>query len=432
MSNIFIEKKKENKSIDTTNSVNISNNKNTLGIIKHCPPATKEWHNSIYSYNKNYAKFLPVSDKIISNLIKSYFDLFYPLKNKEIKKSSFKRKLKFKRLMFRLKRSSVNKIFISKAELKHTNSKVIATLYTYNAQEKYLTNKIKNLDTSMQITNKVFLEKIKLIKFQVAKIAKQVMKEKSFLLNNSNITLDNFKLYETLLYKNFIKKSLKKEILAIYYLRLLYFNKSKFEYTRLFPLSKIISKIYGKKVEFNIVNLKYIYLNSDIYSQSIAIKLKNRKSRLLRVIKSCMSIVNIPNLNKLDFKYDINNLNKNLYNGHLKRFYAFNTTNKDILNQLLLKMFNKNQSLSYVEKTVLNSIRYKPVTGVRTEISGRISRRFTASRSVFKFMYKGSLKDIDSSYKSLSSTMLRGYVKPNTQYTKISSKTRNGAFGLKG
>jgi hypothetical protein len=28
--------------------------------------------------------------------------------------------------------------------------------------------------------------------------------------------------------------------------------------------------------------------------------------------------------------------------------------------------------------------------------------------------------------------MLRGYVKPNTQYTKISSKTRNGAFGLKG
>jgi hypothetical protein len=61
-----------------------------------------------------------------------------------------------------------------------------------------------------------------------------------------------------------------------------------------------------------------------------------------------------------------------------------------------------------------------------------LTRRFTASRSVFKVKWIGSLKNIDSSYKGLSSVMLRGHLKPNLQYSAISSKTRNGAFGLKG
>jgi hypothetical protein len=66
------------------------------------------------------------------------------------------------------------------------------------------------------------------------------------------------------------------------------------------------------------------------------------------------------------------------------------------------------------------------------EAKGRLTRRFTASRSVFKIKWKGSLKNIDSSYKGLSSIMLRGQVKPNLQYSIVNSKTRNGAFGLKG
>jgi hypothetical protein len=61
-----------------------------------------------------------------------------------------------------------------------------------------------------------------------------------------------------------------------------------------------------------------------------------------------------------------------------------------------------------------------------------LTRRFTASRSVFKLRWKGSLKNFDSSYKGLSSVILRGHVKPNVQYSIVNSKTRNGAFGLKG
>jgi hypothetical protein len=46
--------------------------------------------------------------------------------------------------------------------------------------------------------------------------------------------------------------------------------------------------------------------------------------------------------------------------------------------------------------------------------------------------WKGSLKNIDSSYRGLSAVMLRGHVKSNLQYTMTNSKTRNGSFGLKG
>ena len=46
--------------------------------------------------------------------------------------------------------------------------------------------------------------------------------------------------------------------------------------------------------------------------------------------------------------------------------------------------------------------------------------------------WKGGLKNVDSSFRGLSAIMLRGYLKSNVQYYLISSKNRNGAFGVKG
>jgi hypothetical protein len=46
--------------------------------------------------------------------------------------------------------------------------------------------------------------------------------------------------------------------------------------------------------------------------------------------------------------------------------------------------------------------------------------------------WKGGLKNEESSFKGLSTIMLRGHVKSNIQYSFINSKTRNGAFGIKG
>jgi hypothetical protein len=66
------------------------------------------------------------------------------------------------------------------------------------------------------------------------------------------------------------------------------------------------------------------------------------------------------------------------------------------------------------------------------EASGRLTRRYTASRSISKLRYKGNLLNIDSSYRGLSSVLLKGNLKSNLQYTKLKSKTRIGSFGLKG
>jgi len=228
-------------------------------------------------------------------------------------------------------------------------------------------------------------------------------------------------------------------MLSLYYKHLLYFNKLKFEYTYLTKLNSLISKVYKKKIEFNIVNLKYLYLNSDILSESIVLKLKNRENRFLAVLKTLMNMIRIEGLNKIT---EINNFNVR----RTKEFLQINKINKfnfsslfttelcykkDNLNQLLIDIFSEGNTNNF-ENIILYLIKYKTVNGIRLEARGRLSKRLTASRSLFKFKYKGSLKNIDSSYNNLSSVLLRGHLRSNIQYTKISSKTRNGSFGIKG
>ena len=72
------------------------------------------------------------------------------------------------------------------------------------------------------------------------------------------------------------------------YKQLLYINKTKFEYSYLQGLINLIRKIYKKNVEFNIINLKYFYLNSDIFAQPLVLKLR-RKRKLSRYLKRLVS-----------------------------------------------------------------------------------------------------------------------------------------------
>ena len=181
--------------------------------------------------------------------------------------------------------------------------------------------------------------------------------------------------------------------------RLISFNRSKFNNLvlslRNLGLSSLIEKIYGKKVKIKLVELKSIYLNSDVFSSAVALKLRDRKNKAVRILrKAILQMVKIPDLHTL-ITFDDN-----------------------------IKTINKNN--------ILNTIKQQVVSGVRFEASGRLTRRLTAMRAVFKYRYVGSLKNIRSSFNNKPSTMLRGYVKANSQYTLINSKTRNGSFGLKG
>jgi hypothetical protein len=227
------------------------------------------------------------------------------------------------------------------------------------------------------------------------------------------------------------------------------FNKAKFSRNLLIKLTPLLRNLYNKEVIFNIVNLKKMHLSSDIYTQAIALKLKNRDNKLYRVLKSSLRKVKLSDFRKIDEKK--NKPNKDEFMDNKIRNSLINTMFtkddvKDPLNNLLLRFFPstenlkksvikygfvKNYSIS-LKDYVLMYLKHIKIRGIRVEAKGRLTRRFTASRSVFKMKWKGGLKNVDSSFRGLSTIMLRGYVKSNAQYSFTSSKNRNGAFGVKG
>ena len=411
---LLFKKKISNIYYNNNNNLILSNIEKMINTVKHFPPANKEWINSIYSYNSKKIKHLIVKDKILFNIIKSYFNLY------NIKEQN---KININNVHIRFKRLSNLKIFVSKAEIKHTNAKATITIYIYNRQKVYLINKINNI----LILNKL-IEMIKLIEEQNIKISEQIKKEKN-LINCPIILQDTIKIYEDQRYRDFILKSLEKKIFTIYIKQLLHFNKSKFEDTYLFKLNNIIRKIYEKNIDFNIVHLKYIHLNSDILTQSIILKLKRKKNYVLKVLKKLFKFIKISPLNKVILiRYIENDLMNKIYNS----INIYNKNYNDNLNQTLFSLFSLKNKKMNLESLILNSIKHKYINGIRLEAKGRLSKRRTASKSVFKLKYKGSLKNIDSSYKGISTIILRGHIKSNIQYTKLNSKTHNGSFGIKG
>jgi hypothetical protein len=366
---------------------------------KHHPTAVREWNNSMYVFNKNTLNLIPQATELVNKLIKSYFNL-YNLK--------LERKIRSSRLLRRLRKLSSNKIYVSNGEFKHTNNKVVITLYLFNRQKFNLDKKIKKAFYKAWSNQDVLNKRLLLLQAKAIQSIKKWNNKKLVLIdimeshtkNKQILDYKGLSKYIILFYKKLCLKSLDKYLLHKYYQQLVFINKSKFNYNYLQYLKKYLEKIYNKNVEFNLVNLRRFYLNSDILSESITIKIRKNRRKLLKF------------LNTLKRKVKIRN-KKNI-------FY------QPILNKL------NNVDKKHLEEVVLRNIKYKHVTGFRLETSGRLTRRYTASRSVSKLIYKGNLLNIDSSYRGLSSVLLKGNLKSNLQHTKLKSKTRIGSFGIKG
>jgi hypothetical protein len=69
--------------------------------------------------------------------------------------------------------------------------------------------------------------------------------------------------------------------------------------------------------------------------------------------------------------------------------------------------------------------------GARLVVKGRLTKRYRADRSVYKLKWKGGLKNIDSSFKGLSTVMFRGYLDSNVEKSRLNSKRRIGSFGVR-
>lgn len=436
---------------------------NLAGRPKFYPPAVVEWFNSTYSYNKNTSKLLPAAFKTTFKLAKSYLNLYC---------RKLEKKVGLRRLRGRFKRLSTNRILTSRPELKHTNDRVIVTIYVYNRQAKYYFNKIKRIASIDNLHN--FLAKsykkrpssnvkINTIARKTLKIRSKVNKHKNLALKMLNLKSRTehmkYNKYDILNLKNYVFKSLRREIFSIYYKQFISLNKSKFEERYLLPLTNVVKKIYSKKVQFNVVSLRYLYLNSHIFSQTLVTKLSNRKNKLLRVLKNSLLMFKVPSMDRAVIYDEIYNKKRILENIRLDNLISNfsdsqckqENNEKDILqlslcktdsNGLLEKLkdftssspnnLRKSPYPLYMQDTILKLVKHKYVSGVRIEVAGRLTRRNRADRSIFKVKYKGNIMNMDSSYKGLPTVLLRGFAKSNLQYSNLKSKVRIGSFGLKG
>ena len=367
---------------------------------KHFPVSTREWNNSIYVYNKNALNIISTVAVSSIKLIKSYFSLYnYKLE----------RKIRNDRLLRRLRKLSSHKIYVSNAESKHTNNRVVISLYLFNRQRiNYIKKFIKSRFISKGLIN--LKSVIKFVKIRGMDSLCRANKKKLVLTNlfkpykKEVLSFKGLSKYITRYYKKLIIKFLTKVKLYIYYRQLLFINKSKFNYTYLQHVKKYLEKLYNKNVEFNLVNIRRFYLNSNILSESLTLKIRKNRRNLLK------------KLNTIKRKVKVQDKKSTLYES----------------------FFNKSQSRNaYInpkslEMVVFGNIKHKHISGFRLQASGRLTRRYTASKSISKLIYKGNLLNIDSSYRGLSSVILKGNLKSNVEYTKSKSKTRIGSFGIRG
>jgi predicted nucleic acid-binding protein len=208
-----------------------------------------------------------------------------------------------------------------------------------------------------------------------------------------------------------------------------YIEMYKLRYTNLYliPIKNLVNKIYKKKIVFNIINLKNYFLDSNIITNIIASKARKRKNKISTVLTAALTRVRTPVLSKnLITREKKKLIIKNDY--FLFKNKELSDSNNNI-DKLLLTMYNNKNDL---DQEILKSTKNKLVTGIRLRASGRLTRRFTAERSVSKLKYLGTTKNVNSSYKGFSSKLLKNNLRSNLQFTEIKSKNRVGAFGIKG
>jgi hypothetical protein len=434
--------------------------------IKYLPPVSKEWKNTIYSFDKNYLKNLPINDLTINSIIRYYFNLSFV-------NNFFKQKF-----LSKLRRSSfLRKIYVSNSEIKHTYNKAIVTIYTVNLEKKILYTRY--------IKSKIFLSQIeKLLTLIYFEFFMKNINTKNNLLskfkeNSSEKQIsENNNLY-VLFTKFILKKHINRIRKAIYLYQL---NKFKFEKPYfLSKLSNMLYKIYNKKVEFNIINLKSFIYNPDIFTEALAIKLRKKKFSVFRVMNAVIGKTNLPTVNKiieranltqykdlnlLENKFKDTNLSSilnkekkydNIIDEFLSNVIDIDTIYlyKYLINLEELKTIERSEEevrikkprytryikgLQNIRKTrylmiykaIIDSINSKNIGGIRLEVKGRLTRRYRADRAFFKLKWKGGLQNIDSSYRGLSSVLLRGHLNSNVAYSIAKSKRRVGAYAVKG
>lgn len=438
---------------------NLNNNSKTislkrkvgdLGNIKYFPSFSKEWKNIIYSFNKNKLNNIPSNTVNINRIIKSYFDLYF----KHYKFSGSKKFVLLKR-----RRNFLRKIHISNTEIKHTNNKAIITLYIVNREKKVLEKKyflLKNKINQNLILRffSLYKENLNTIYNTLEKFRKEFIFFPSILRKNQYLNSRLEYLTKFVKLKHLYSKKIWSVLInnySIVYLNLLRkydllysLNQFKLNNLNLLPkLSNILRKIVGKNIEYNIINLKSIVYNTDLFTNALALKLKKNQISYIGGMFSILNRVSLPKTNTIQERSSAQGLkNMDIFQNQYKDLKIISNLNYSNMDNLLsnssyyISLLNNNKSINNNSKKIhpliYNSIGYKNMAGVRLEVKGRLTKRYRADRSVYSLKWKGGLKNIDSSFRGLTSVLFRGNTKSNTSYSLSTSKRRVGAFAVKG
>lgn len=363
----------------------------------------------------------------MNKIIKSYFNLH--LKNKF---------LHLKRMSLKRRNSLLRRIYVSNIEIKHTNNKAIITLYVINTQkntlrERYKKSKLFYRDIKMEIG--MMYENISLFikdrfTFKGSKIS-EFKSELNKIVNSFDAYINKYVKQNIFNKLKFIKKiNIIRKYTYAYKLDRFKFQEIYF----LYKLNNLLTKILNKKIEYNIINLKSLTYNSDIFTKALALKLRKRKFNVLRGINSIINRAKFPKVNTVIERADLSkykdlylvqnkykdphllsNLDasaadiggfgftakgatasvstgdffkflKNMYNLQDKdlKLHTLRLTTTDLSNPSYNLIAIDNKLKNRVKTSMFNSIRYKNMGGIRLEIRGRLTRRYRADRALYK------------------------------------------------
>lgn len=297
---------------------------NDNGHVRYLPPVSKEWKNTIYAYYKQNMQNLPIDSKNANKVLESYFNLHFA--NNRFIGSKF--------ISPKTRSLLLHKIYVSKMETKHTNSKTIITLYTINTEKnnvynnylgynkfwenqilksfkKGLKQKIKEGFITYPVLNPITpyppagdqgFESNGTGGFAILRNEKKLLVSKYKYLTES---LPCFNIYLRLYLSRHFKNSYldKLDLLRKYQLNY-YLNKFKFEKnTYLHKLSNMLSRVFNNNIEFNIVNLKSVAFSPDIFTDILSLKIrKPNVSNFVGVMNSLLKVSKLPEVNRIQEK----------------------------------------------------------------------------------------------------------------------------------
>ena len=433
------------KSRKNLKTINLNPKLQHIHKVKYLPAFSKEWKNIIYSFNKNNLRNLGSNTVNVNKIIKGYFNLFF-------KNHKYIGKTKFRYLKKR--RNFLRRIYISDADIKYTSNKAKITLYTINKEKKAIKRKYFWLKQKITFNlldklNKYYKDIIKETYLSTINLYKRkteylllfnYINKKNFLQHKLKYLQVFHSLSQLLLKKTWSSLLKHESIKYLTYLRkydLLYsLNTHKFNKLKLLSkLTYLLQKVLGKKLEYTIINLKSIAYHPDLLTYLLGLKIKRDKFKPRRRIQHVLHKSKILKNNRIQERSRIQRWDKaDVYKNQFKDSKVISHINDNYSLSNLLENINisNNDKKNNIFKFLFNSINYKNLGGVRIKVSGRLTKRYRADRAIRTLKWKGGLKNIDSSFKGLSTVTFRGNTHSNLSYSWFKSKRRIGSFAVKG